>query len=768
MTRAPLDSAGNPLSFGLPTTVTTAAWELAAGTDRDSVTVRTGYSAVAVGGSKTGWDLGQATLSTTVGAGTGGTDLISNTRYNDAGQTVQSWLPGSTGNDARATSTSYYTSTGPGPCVSAALTGLACATGPTVQPATGNPLPVTTTSYNRYDQPVTVTETAGGMVRTNTTGYDAAGRPTSSSITVTPTAAGGAALPVIIASYQGTTGLPTTLTADGKTVTTDYDSFGQAVRYTDATGNLTTTTYDLSGRPSTIDDGKGTTSYTYDSATEHRGLVTAEDIGVGTAPGTFTASYNADGALASQTYPHGLVATSQFDNTGDPTTLTYTKAGATWMSFTQASNAQGGTAYQTSPTSAQTFTYDPAGRLTKAEDTAAGTCTTRSYTLDADSNRTALKSYPAGLSGGCGTTTTPTVTTTSTFDDADRITNTGYAYDILGRTSTVPAGDALGIGSHAGTTGALSLGYHTNDMVATQTQGGRTLGFTLDPLQNRILETTDTAGPTSTHHYSDNSDSPTWTSTSTSTSWTRNIPGISGGLAATIDHTGAVTLQLANLHGDIIATSADDTAATGPGGYSESTEYGAPRDPATARDSYGWLGTTQRSTNDLGGLTLMGVRLYNPATGRFLSTDPIPGGNDNPYVYPVNPINIVDTTGMRSAPGDSNYGRCTCTSSNSYYRPYGSPWTETGRWFAVFKPSTLWGRGIAAATAWYGRGISIQQVSYQFRRTYSLYRMCSGGYWQYAVLLQHVEDRMRVVFGFGPPGFTIFRQTFTTGYGRMF
>ena len=92
-------------------------------------------------------------LRTTVGAGTGGTDLVTNTRYNDAGQTVQSWLPGSTGSDARSTSTSYYTATGTGPCVSAALAGLACSTGPTAQPATGHPLPVTTTSYNRYDQP---------------------------------------------------------------------------------------------------------------------------------------------------------------------------------------------------------------------------------------------------------------------------------------------------------------------------------------------------------------------------------------------------------------------------------------------------------------------------------------------------------------------------------------------------------------------------------------------------------------------------------------
>jgi hypothetical protein len=41
----------------------------------------------------------------------------------------------------------------------------------------------------------------------------------------------------------------------------------------------------------------------------------------------------------------------------------------------------------------------------------------------------------------------------------------------------------------------------------------------------------------------------------------------------------------------------------------------------------------------------MGVRLYNPMTGLFLSTDPVYGGNPNTYAYPVNPITGYDLTG---------------------------------------------------------------------------------------------------------------------------
>ena len=641
---APVDASGAPLAFGLPTTVTTAAFDLATGVDRDSVTTKTGYAAVALGGSKTGWALRQPTSTTTVGAGAGGTDLVANTRYNDAGQTVRSWLPGSTGSDARATSTSYYTATGTGPCVSVALAGLTCSTGPTAQPATGNPLPVTTTSYNRYDQPLTVTETAGSTVRTTTSSYDAAGRLTGRATTVTPTAAGGTALPAVTTSYDGVNGLPTTMTAGGKTLTTDYDSLGRAYRYTDATGAVSTRTYDVRGLVTSLDDGKGTYSYTYDSATEHRGLMTAEDLGVGSAPGTFTATYNADANLSVETYPTGLAATTRFDNDGQATSLAYTLGSTMWLSFSQLRNAQGDVAKQSSPQSAQSFSYDSAGRLVQTEDTASGVCTTRSYTLDGDSNRTAVRTYPAAMGGACTSSTTPALTQLS-YDGADRLTSSGYSYDSLGRTSTVPAADALGIGSHAGTTGNLSFGYYSNDMVATQGQGGRSLGYTLDPLHNRIVDTTDTAGETVTNHYANSSDSPAWTSAGAG--WVRNLKGVNGTLAGLADEAGNVTLQLRNLHGDIVATAPDTSGAAGVASYFESGEFGAPRTPASTPDTYGWLGANQRSTHALGGMSLMGARVYNPLTGRFTSTDPVPGGSANPYEYGnQDPINNFDLNGQ--------------------------------------------------------------------------------------------------------------------------
>lgn len=105
-----------------------------------------------------------------------------------------------------------------------------------------------------------------------------------------------------------------------------------------------------------------------------------------------------------------------------------------------------------------------------------------------------------------------------------------------------------------------------------------------------------------------------------------------------------MTLDLATMHGNIVAICPDDTSTTGTSSYGESTEYGAPRDAPTAPDTYGWLGAKRRSTNDLAGLTRMGVRRYNPAIGRFLSVDPVPGGNDNPYIYVTNPTPTCSTS----------------------------------------------------------------------------------------------------------------------------
>lgn len=644
-------------AYGLATTAVTGPYNVLSNTDTgypDAETTHTGYAAISTGDTD-GWTLRQPTKTTVqMGANPSSADLVTITRYDSTGRPVETRLPGdATGTGPRTTLTSYYTATGTGSCISPTASGLVCSTSPAAQPATGKPLPSVTYSYDQYGKAKITTETFGSastaVARTTTTSYDTAERPSTSAITVSPTSAGGTALPAVTYGYATGTGLPTTVsTGSGPAIVslnTGYDNLGRPTGYTDATGNTAITTYDLDGRPASVNDGKGTTTYNYDSTNEHRGLITSEDVGISGSPSTFSASYDANGNLAVQTYPNGLTATTRRDNAGNATKLVYQKSGSTWMTFTATNGSQDRTAAATSPQSSQAYSYDQDGRLTTVQDKYNSACTTRRYTFDSHSNRTSLATYPAGTSGACSTSTTAT-TISSSYDQADRITNTGYTYDDLGRTLTVPAADAHGIAGHVTDTGTLTLGYYVNDMAASQNQGSAGISFSMDPLQSRVSTETD-GSTTTTNHYCAGGDSPAWTSTN-ATTWVRNVSGPDGALALTVNQAGTATLQLANLHGDTVATANDSTSATGTASYSESTEYGSPRTLATAFSTYGWLGSAQRSSNDLGGLTLMGVRLYNPSIGRFVSRDPISGGNENSYIYPDDPINNSDPTGQQT------------------------------------------------------------------------------------------------------------------------
>ncbi|HSH61458.1 MAG TPA: RHS repeat-associated core domain-containing protein, partial [Acidimicrobiales bacterium] len=88
------------------------------------------------------------------------------------------------------------------------------------------------------------------------------------------------------------------------------------------------------------------------------------------------------------------------------------------------------------------------------------------------------------------------------------------------------------------------------------------------------------------------------------------------------------------------------TDATGTFTASPPTdEFGVGQSPPSR---LGWLGGHERfAVGNKLGLMRMGVRLYDPALGRFLQVDPIEGGNDNDYEYcSGDPINCFDLDGM--------------------------------------------------------------------------------------------------------------------------
>jgi RHS repeat-associated protein len=107
-----------------------------------------------------------------------------------------------------------------------------------------------------------------------------------------------------------------------------------------------------------------------------------------------------------------------------------------------------------------------------------------------------------------------------------------------------------------------------------------------------------------------------------------------------------LTYQLANLHGDIIATQTHHPDTHTIDTYTETDEYGTPNGTA-AQTRFGWLGAYQRSGDAPGGALLMGARAYLPTTGTFLTMDPVQCGGATRYGYPDDPVNAFDLDGKR-------------------------------------------------------------------------------------------------------------------------
>jgi RHS repeat-associated protein len=634
------------VAYHVPTTERSGARVVGVDGDQDVRVNKTEYGPQY--GGTSGWTLRKPTKVIT--GAEGSEPLEASTKYDAQGRARESrkiGSDGSDGTDAGTTRSIFYTA-GANPDDAACgnrpeWAGQACVvravgaiTGHDSARMVGDVPVRRVESYTRFGEPDRITETVAGKSRTTVNTYDGADRLTGTKITGDV----GEAIQQIGTDYDTVSGDALTTTfADGTKVSREFDRLGRLMRYTDADGAWTATEFDRFGKPAKITDSLGANQvFAYDRAAEPRGLLTSITDSVG---GATTARYGPDGQIVGMDLPGGVRMDQQLDPAGVPVARDYRKGDALVASSSVVENAQGQWLRHTGPGSDKRFGYDQLGRLTKVEDTSAttGLCTTRTYAFDRRTNRTGKSTRAGTTAGACPGDGEPAQTETHTYDSADRLTDAGWVYDAFGRIVSTPGG--------------VQNSFYVNDLVRSQQTADARMTWSLDPALRQRSFTAEKLvngawanAVTKVNHYADDSDEPRWIAedVTQANSVTRNVSSPDGDLVFTTSLTGDVTLQLTNLHGDVMATVPVASGQLGAVTVLDYDEYGAPAQSSTAR--YGWLGGKQRSAEALGGVVLMGVRLYHPGTGRFWQVDPEEGGNATAYDYCAgDPINCTDLDG---------------------------------------------------------------------------------------------------------------------------
>ena len=518
---------------------------------------------------------------------------------------------------------------------------LTCEAVPAQPESTGQglaPLPVTTDTYNIWDEVETATEAFGSTTRVKAQTYDAAGRDKTSEAT----SSNDHALPKVSDEYNTKTGnlekQSTTAESKTKTITSVTNTLGQLTSYTDANGETTTYAYEVDGRLEEVTNAKGTKTYGYDPTT---GYLTKL---VDSAAGTFTAEYDAEGEILSEGYPGNMTADYNYNQAGEATELEYKRTKYSEEHRTVMSlfhddlwqSIHGETLQQSSSLGKERYTYDNDGRLTQTQEELKGGkgCVTRLYAYDEESNRTSLTTREPNSEGQCAAE--GGTTETHLYDTANRLYDSTVKYETFGNITTLPASDA---GKYE-----ITSKYDVDNQLESQTENAVTTTYQYDPA-GRTDETT-SKGTTSILHYAGPDEVVSWVNEGAST-WTRNIPGIDGTLTAVQTSAGTTTLQIHDLHGNVVGTTGLSESEGLLTSYS-STEFGVPQ-PGTTPPKYAWQAAGGLASGVPDGTAAPEGASYVPLIGKPLQTQ----GLTSPGAFPdgAATASVVQAAYLQAAAG---------------------------------------------------------------------------------------------------------------------
>jgi RHS repeat-associated protein len=359
---------------------------------------------------------------------------------------------------------------------------------------------------------------------------------------------------------------------DGKTVSYGYDVRGRLTSLTDWASQSASYSYDGASRPASRTANGITTTQAYDAASR---LTLLEHKAGATTLGRFAYTLNARG---DRTQAYEILA-----------------------------RAGGGQDEHT-----QVYGYDGAQRVMSAiryPGTATSGTPQRSdtYSYDVASNRL---SQAVALNGGAPTTTN------YTYDDANRLSNAGFAYDNAGRmTSDGTNTYAWDRANRLLSRGTSSYAYDGLGRRVSQTVSGTTTRYTNDHQCSLWKTMVETTGANVTRYVYDMSE--VVSQQRPDGSWN-----------------GFLDDGLGSIRG-IVNASASPL---------ESRLYAPYGDPIQLRgSSQSNLGYTGQPT-DVTGMVYLRARYMSPTFGQFLSLDPVESMNRYNYAD-GNPINLTDIAG---------------------------------------------------------------------------------------------------------------------------